>query len=422
MSQPRYPTERLMSLDAYRGFIMLLMASGGFAFSAMHKQSADSIVWRELAYQFDHVEWIGCSLWDLIQPSFMFMVGVALPYSYARRLGNGETRTRLLRHAGYRALILVLLGIFLSSNGSRLTNFTFVNVLTQIGLGYVLLLFALGRGRGVQLGAIGAVLLAYWFAFYLYPAPSADFDFASVGLSPSWPHLTGLAAHWDKNSNFASAFDRWFLNLFPRVDGKTFQFNGGGYQTLNFIPSLATMLFGVMTGELLRTGRPANAKFRHMVGGGVACLLVAMLLDHSIWPACLVTLADSVRGATPGWLQSFITSDWTVCPIVKRIWTPTWAIFSTGWTLLMLAGFYWVIDIRQCRAWSMPLVIVGMNSIAMYCMSQLLKPWIRATLRTHGGQNLFDGTYGVVTESTAVLVVLWLACYWLYRRGIFVRI
>jgi predicted acyltransferase len=111
-----------------------------------------------------------------------------------------------------------------------------------------------------------------------------------------------------------------------------------------------------------------------------------------------------------------------MCPIVKRIWTPSWAVFSAGWTFAMLAGFYWVIDVRGYRRWTFPLVVVGMNSIAMYCMSMLLKPWVGHSLRTHLGRSWFEGPRGTVALYAATLLVLWLACLWLYRRKIFLRI
>jgi predicted acyltransferase len=127
-----------------------------------------------------------------------------------------------------------------------------------------------------------------------------------------------------------------------------------------------------------------------------------MDLDSAIWPW------------SPG--------EWAVCPIVKRIWTPSFAIFSTGWTLWMLAAFYWVIDVKGWRRWSFPLVVVGMNSIAFYCMAQLLKPWISRTLATHFGPHLFEGPFAAAYEAAARLFVMWLICLWMYRQKIFVKI
>ena len=146
---------------------------------------------------------------------------------------------------------------------------------------------------------------------------------------------------------------------------------------------------------------------------------MVLAIDTTIWPV-----------AIPG-------CSWSLCPSVKRIWTPTWAVFSTGWTFWMLAAFYWLIDIRGWRAWSWPLVVVGMNSITMYCLSQLIKPWAGRTLKTHlatldtaaGWENglgffLFSDqfVYAPIFERLAVLFLLWLACAWLYRHKIFVRI
>src|SRR3954471_16411177 len=156
---PLTPLPRLTSLDAYRGFIMLAMASGGPRLAALVKQPefADSRPWRALAEQLDHVTWAGCVFWDLIQPSFMFMVGVALPYSAAARRARGDSEGRLFGHVLLRSFVLVVLGVFLSSNGSKSTNYTFVNVLTQIGLGYPFLYLLANRGRVVQLAAAAVI-------------------------------------------------------------------------------------------------------------------------------------------------------------------------------------------------------------------------------------------------------------------------
>jgi predicted acyltransferase len=367
----------------------------------------------------------------------MFMVGVAMPYSFASRRAKGDSYGRIFAHVLLRSLILILLGIFLSSNGSRQTNFTFVNVLTQIGLGYAVVFLFLGRGLLVQLLAGVAILGGYWFAFYNHPLPPADFDHAYVNAANE--QFTGPSAHWNKNANFASDFDLWFMNLFPRSPRLTpedvaifagspqagslgavpwtglyystqpdqhtrFRFNEGGYQTLNFIPSIVTMLLGLMAGELLRKRLSPNAKLLWLLLAGVVCLALGLLMDF------------------------------TICPIVKRIWTPSWTVFSAGWTFFMLAAFYWIIDLQGYRRWAFALVVVGMNSIAMYCMAQLMKPWMKQTLQTHlghyifqggfgpSGQPLLDEVYAPVIASAAVLAAFWLMCLWLYRQKIFVRI
>jgi heparan-alpha-glucosaminide N-acetyltransferase len=157
----------------------------------------------------------------------------------------------MFRHALGRSLLLVLLGVFLTSTGSRQTVWSFTNVLAQIGLGYpILFLVAFTRPRIQRLAAFG-MLLGYWLLFAQHPLPPPDFDWGSVGIGASWVPLEGFAAHWEKNVNFACWFDDWFLNLFPRE--RPFTFNAGGYHTLNFYPSPATMTFGLLAGEWLRS-------------------------------------------------------------------------------------------------------------------------------------------------------------------------
>ncbi len=397
------PPGRLVSLDAYRGLTMLAMASSGLGLHQVAERVnearlkdglSESGFWNAVAYQFEHVPWVGCSAWDLIQPSFMFMVGVAMAYSCASRQAHGQSYAHMFRHAVVRAVVLVLLGIFLRSDGRSQSNFTFEDVLSQIGLGYVFLFLLWNRPWWLQLGAAVAILAGYWCYFYYYPLPDPDFDYASVGVPADWPHLAGVAAHWDKNTNAAAHFDQWFLNLFPRKNA--FVYNGGGYLTLSFIPSLATMIFGLLAGELLRSPWTPRTKLLTLLAAGVAGLVIGQALDAA-----------------------------GVCPIVKRIWTPSWAVFSAGWALVILAAFYGVVDLLGFRRWTFPLVVVGMNSITMYCMAELSWGWFLRSLKTNFGQRMltFAGTpYEPLLMHLWVLLAMWLVCFWLYRQKIFIRI
>jgi heparan-alpha-glucosaminide N-acetyltransferase len=386
--------QRLTSLDAYRGAIMLLMASSGFGIPQMAKHFPDSTVWKFLGYQFDHVAWAGWALWDLIQPAFMFMVGVALPWSVANRQARGQTFGVMFGHAAWRALLLVTLAVFLTSAWSKQTQWIFTNVLAQIGLGYVFL-FALWftRPRTQWLAAF-AILFVYWLAFALQPLPSPNFDWQAVGVPADWQHLTGFAAHWEKNANFAARFDVWFLNLFPREE--PFVFNVGGYQTLNFIPSLATMIFGMVAGRLLRGNLPLTEKLKRLSIAGISGIVLGKAIE----------LAG-------------------VCPIVKRIWTPSWVFFSGGLVVLLLALFVASIEWRGWKRWAFALVVAGMNPITLYCMWQLTGGWIRENIKIHLGQNIFDSfgaLYVPILERSATLLVFWLILFWMYRRKIFLRI
>jgi predicted acyltransferase len=117
-----------------------------------------------------------------------------------------------------------------------------------------------------------------------------------------------------------------------------------------------------------------------------------------------------------------VVAGFTVCPIVKRIWTPSWALFSGGLVVWFLAAFYWLIDVVGYKRWAQFLIVVGMNSIAIYLMSQLLRPWVTGVLKTHLGANLFSGNFGPVVRDSLTLLVFWLICWWMYRRKIFLRI
>jgi predicted acyltransferase len=397
----------LVALDAYRGFIMLLLASAGFGLAAVAKAKPDSI-WPQIAAQFKHVPWQGCAFWDLIQPAFMFMVGVAIPYSYAARRSRGASYIGVLFHALVRSILLIALGVFLASHSQHSTNFLFTNVLAQIGLGYFFVFLLVNRWKWLQGLALVAILGGYWFLFYHHPLPGPDFDWAKAEVQPE-ERFEGVQAHWSKNVNFAAEQDRKLLNQFPRE--KPHEFTGGGYQTLNFVPSMATMLLGLMIGELLRSGRSPRAKLLWLLGIGAVCLAAGLGLGY------------------------------TVCPIVKRIWTPSWTLFSGGLVIWMLAAFYFVIDVVGLRFLALPLAIVGMNSIVIYMMSQLLQGWVATNLKTHFGrygqmgkdwagqhltgpfgQDLAHGIYDPVVISLSVMLVFWIICFWLYRQKIFVRL
>jgi predicted acyltransferase len=440
---PTTTSQRLVSLDAFRGLVMVLMVSAGLyipkVVDNLHKAYPDrpTPVWDKVAFQTDHTQWVGCSLWDLIQPSFMFMVGAALMFSVGSRRTRGQSFWGMLVHAIIRSVVLVLLAVFFSSRGvgpRSHTNWLFTNVLAQIGLGYTFLFLLAWLRPRWQIAAAVAILVLYWGAFAAYPKPAADVSDAELARiklpRAEWDRLHGFELHWAKSHNLAAAFDRWFLNRFHRADDKPFTDEEGGYQTLNFVPSLATMIFGLLAGGLLRCGGSPGAKFGILVATGVAGLAI-------------------------GWALGLLG----ICPVVKRIWTPSWAIFSAGWALLALAAFYLVIDLLRLRAWSLPLVVVGMNSIAVYCISMTLKPWFReAVMKRHFGEHVFvtacaacpwlrdellfllfpqgavqpyfgahtyqvtGSVYAPMLEAGLFLLFCWLVAWWLYRQKAFLKI
>jgi len=387
---------RLTSLDAYRGFVMFLMMAEVLNIGQVALSFPQSAFWQILAHETDHITWVGCTLHDLIQPSFSFLVGVALPFSIASRRAKGQSHWKMTGHAVWRSLVLIFLGIFLRSGGGRAQlNFTFEDTLTQIGLGYAFL-FLLGfRSAKFQWSALAVILFSYWLAWALYPLPGADFDYPKVGVPADWPHhASGFAAHWNKNSNLGAAFDQWFLNLFPRP--KAFVANGGGYLTLNFIPTLGTMILGLIAGNWLRGELSVKQKVRRFLLAGAVGLVTGLAL-HALG----------------------------VCPLVKRIWTPTWTLFSGGWCFLLLAGFYGAVDLWGFKKLAFPLTVIGMNSIAAYCFDHWIHGFVSNALKACFGvewPKFFGDTFVPLTNGTAVLVSFWLILYWMYRQKIFIRV
>jgi heparan-alpha-glucosaminide N-acetyltransferase len=386
---------RVASLDAYRGFVMLLMMGEVLDFAQVARAVPGSSLWQFLAYQQSHVAWVGCTLHDLIQPSFSFLVGVALPFSLARRTAEGQTEWRRTLHAFWRALVLVLLGVFLRSFERPQTNWTFEDTLTQIGLGYGFLYLLALRTARVQWAALALLLCGYWLAFALFPLPGAGFNWAETGTRADWAgNLGGFAAHWNKNTNLAWRFDTWFLNLFPRE--KAFTHNGGGYATLSFIPTLGTMVLGLIAGGVLRSDRQPLAKLRWLALAGAA-------------------------GLAAGWLCGALG----ICPVVKRLWTPSWVLFSGGWCCLLTAAFYLVIEVWRLRKWAFVLVVVGMNSIAAYLIAHLCEHFIKGALPRHLGSAWFKfagPAFEPLLLGAGVLLVEWLLLWWMYRRRIFLRV
>ncbi len=387
---------RIASVDVYRGFVMLLMMGEVLSFQSVATALPDSKFWQVLAFNQSHVPWTWLSLHDMIQPSFSFLVGVVLPFSLASRKNKGATTAALLGHALLRSLILIFLGFFLRSLGKGQTYYTFEDTLTQIGLGYTFLVMLGFCSRKVQIGALIIILVGYWLAFALYPLPGAGFDYSSAGVSPNWEHnLHGFAAHWNKNTNLAWAADRWFLNLFPR--STPFQYNEGGYSTLSFIPTLGTMILGLLAGGIFKNDQKPAEKLKYFIVAAVSLTALGILLQLT-----------------------------NINPIVKRIWTPAWVIFSGGICFGFLALFYWFIDLKQYRKPFFFLSVIGMNSIAAYLMSDGgLRQYITDNLYIHFGAHynqVFGMAYATLISGALTLLLLWLILYWMYKQKIYIKI
>jgi heparan-alpha-glucosaminide N-acetyltransferase len=215
-----------------------------------------------------------------------------------------------------------------------------------------------------------------------------------VGVPSGWTHnYSGFMAHWNKNANLGNAFDQWFLNLFPRVE--PYVANSGGYLTLSFIPTLGTMILGLAAGRWLRETAP-KIPMRKLLLAGVAGIAAGLLLHFA-----------------------------GICPIVKRIWTPNWTLFSGGICFLFLAAFCWLVDVKGHRKLAFPVIVIGLNSIFAYVIAHVWQNFIIDSFRIHLGAHFFAfrGTgLEPLLRGTAVLLVFWAILYWMYKRKIFLRI
>jgi heparan-alpha-glucosaminide N-acetyltransferase len=370
---------RVTAIDALRGMVMLLMLNETLQLWQVAKQFPESSFWQAVGFHTSHVEWRGCSLHDLIQPTFSFLVGVALPFSLIARRKAVASDSQLWQHAAKRAFLLILLGVVLRYFGYRKWNTTFEDTLSQIGLGYLPLFWFSLQPRKWQWAGLIAVLAGFWALFAFWPIHQGDQD---------WPrHFSGFLAHWNKNVNPTTYFDHWFLNLFPRQD--PFRFNGGGYGTLSFIPTLGTMLIGLLTGQVLASGRTAEQKIRWMLTAGIGFALTGVGLD---------------------WL--------VICPIVKRIWTPAWALASGGIAILLLCMFYALTDLGGRRTWVFPLLVVGANSIFIYVFSHLVDGPMHKVL----GMVIPDSPWQPVVSGLLILTTWWWILWTMYRRRWFLKI
>jgi heparan-alpha-glucosaminide N-acetyltransferase len=444
---------RQHAVDAYRGIVMFMLIPdllGGFSLYAMARQFPGDRLWGDLAAWFTHVQWSGCSVWDLVMPSFVFLVGVAMPFSVAARRRRGDSERRIFTHVLLRAAALFLLALFLEKlqdparsyldelwpftllaaglgvpgrlaamlgisssqgresielawwlailiasalrlyvKGPQLGDYDFNQIFTQLALASVFAFLFVGKPRRVQIGSLCAIVASYWAFFALYPIPPAGFDPSKVGVQPGDEVFSGLFAHWNKNTNAAAAFDVWFLNLLPRAE--PFLFQAKGLQTLNFIPTIASMIFGVMAGEMLLSGQAKTGIRNTLLLSGLLVLMGGLIAGQ--------------------WL----------CPIVKSIWTPSWTLFSSGVALLVLAALYQLCDVSGWRAWIYPFAILGANSILLYTLAYYRWRFLSIPTRL-ARPDMFAGSHGPLLESLVLLAMLWAVAYLLYRARIFVRL
>lgn len=383
------PLGRVGAIDAYRGLVMLLLWAEVLRTCAVAAALPASVVWAAMCLQQTHAAWVGLHLHDLIQPSFYFLVGASCWLSLRQPRGD------LVRRTAVRMLSLLALGILVRSIDSLQVDPT--ETLVQIALAYPFVVLIARQPRRVWFWSSAGILLGYWLLFALAPLPPADFDYPRVHVSPDWLQahgLSGFAAHWQKNSNIAWRIDQWFVPWLPGHAGHTgFK---DGLATLNFVPSIATMLLGLAAADQLARERPPMAKARTLALAGASLALLGWALGAA-----------------------------GLCPVVKAIWTPSWVLFSGGICLVVLAAFYAAVDGLGFEKASWPLRVIGMNAIVAYAIYWLYQGMAFNAIRRVVGSRVFE-VFGPALEPAvyglAVMMLYWLVLYLLYRRRVFARL
>ncbi len=357
--------KRLLSLDFFRGFTMLLLIG---EFTNLFTNFIDPAFEGSFIYfigmQLHHVHWEGLHFWDLIQPFFTFIVGVSMPFSFKKRMERGDSYKLLRRHALTRSLLLLLLGWGLYCGPDKLT-FYFQNVLAQLSVSYFITFLLIRQKTSVQLIASFALIIA------------AEIIYRTFGVE-------GFNHPFTPNENFGTWLDLQY-------GGADLDYN---WVSFNAIPTTAHTIWGAMAGYLLMSKKPAMKKAKILALAGLA-------------------------GIVAGYGLGFIT------PIIKHIATSSFVIVSGGWSLLALAFSYWLIDIKKNRKWVFIFTVVGMNPLFIYLFAHIggtsfllspLSPFIHTFFSWIG-----EPAYSIIQDSI-LWFLLWYICYWMYKKKVFIRI
>ena len=357
---------RLLSLDFYRGLTMfLLIAEFSHLFNYLVLPQFEGTFIHAIGSQFHHVRWEGLHFWDLIQPFFMFIVGVAMPLSFAKRMAKGDSYKQISIHVYKRAFLMLLLGWGLYCIDAGEIVFRFQNVLAQLGVTYILAFLVIRKSVSIQIGFSILLLLITEGLFRFFP-------------------LEGFNNAFVNGENFAA----WFNIL---ISGEE---SGAGWAMFNAIPTAAHTIWGVLAGQLLIGNASAKKKLQLLFGAGI----IGLIIGYGLSP---------------------------FTPIIKRISTSTFVFASGGWSLIALALCYWLIDVKKYQKGVWIFAIVGMNPLFIYLFAHIGGANLINKVFLPFSNALFGWTGELGAQiilSCIVLFMLWYICYWLYKRKIFIRI
>jgi predicted acyltransferase len=369
--RPVIATEgRLMSLDALRGFDMFWITGGYMILVGLGKGLNNEWFNQHITLQINHAHWEGFTAWDLIMPLFLFVVGTAMPFSFAKRLQQGQSKGRLYVHIFVRVVILWILGMIaqgqlLEYDIEKLQLYS--NTLQSIAAGYLIAsLILLNLDVRWQFVVTATLLVLYWGLMVLIPMPGQSLGQLS------------------QDNNLAITIDKFILGPFKDETNPPYTW------ILSSMTFGATVMIGAFAGQLLRSGRGKARKALILLGAGIACVVVG-------W----------------AWGQSFA--------IVKHLWTSSMVLFAAGWSLLLLAVFYLVIDVLRLRFLAFLFVVIGMNAIAAYMATHVFDFRHLGDIFVRGLAR-WTGPWQDFTAAAAAFAVLWLILFYMYRKKTFIKI
>jgi len=364
------PKERLLSLDTLRGFDMFFIAGGGTFITLLHGKTR--ILWIDaIANQLEHVPWNGFVFYDFIFPLFLFITGVSLSFSLSKGISAGIPKKKLYKKVLIRMVILILLGLLYKNSPFPYfepSKIRVGSVLGRIGIAsFITCLLYLNFSLIKRVYWIVGILLIYYAALFLVPVPgygTGDLSF---------------------EGNLVGWFDRTFL------PGRLYQVTYDELGILTTFPAICISIFGSIAGEILRKESTQNKKTTTLIGIGILCVAIGLL-----------------------WNLHF--------PINKRLWSSSFIVLTSGLSFLILAMFYWIIDVKGYKKWTFFFRVIGLNSLVIYFAYRFIR-------FSYTSERLLSGIYAPLPEkwhevvvALGVLALIWLLLYFLYKKRIFVKV
>jgi len=365
------PSKRLVSIDALRGFDMLMICGADAFFRQLEGKT--SLFWVDsLARQFEHPEWIGFAFYDFIFPLFLFISGVSIPFSLSKALEKEISKKEIYKKAFVRMLILIGLGMLDKNAPFPFFDWEQIrlgSVLGRIGIaGFITVILCLNFNSAKRLWIVGGILLLYYAGMMLIPVPGFG------------------AGNLTFEGNLIGYIDRTFL------PGRLLQGTFDELGLITTLPAICLTILGAFAGEILQNQAVSDRKkFFQLLITGAICIAIAII-----------------------WSLHF--------PIAKRMWSSSFILLTGGMAFLFMAGFYGIIDLLHWKKWSFFFVVIGMNSLTIYMVYRFVNFRYTSRLLFEGLYMPLDEKWHPVLESLGALMLVWLFLYFLYKKKIFFKV